>query len=65
MSNETLSNELNKWRQTHFADYWILHTKYTLSDWLSEVIDDNTRQSYHGWVESQITAKYVEEEEDG
>jgi len=34
--------------------YWDDHPDYPVSDWQSEVVNGNTRQSYVHWVNSQI-----------
>ena len=34
--------------------YWIAHPDYPLTDWQSEVANDDTRQSYYMWVCARI-----------
>lgn len=36
------------------TSHWDEHPEYPVSDWKSEVINDDTRQGYHEWVVSQL-----------
>lgn len=39
-----------------FGGYWGEHPDYPVEDWRREVGNDDTRQGYWEWVESQLEA---------
>ena len=41
----------NEWKP---ESHWDNHPDYCVGDWIDEVYDDNTRQGYVAWVNSQM-----------
>lgn len=50
-TEEAPMNTLKEWKP---KSHWDDHPDYPASDWKDEVSDNNTRQSYVDWVNSQI-----------
>ena len=42
--------------------HWDNHPDYPTEDWINEVCDGNTRQSYVEWVNHEIEIKRIEAE---
>ena len=56
-----LFNELHAWKwKLRNEGPQVLHSDYPLSDWVSKVINDDTRQSYYEWVVHAICHKHEE-----